>query len=186
MSHLTIAVQSKIIKQLINYINVGRSSDIYRLVNKGVDINLADEFGYTPLHYACIQGRSDIVKYFLAKGADIEARSDAGVTPIYGSVQEGSLQCFDIMVYKGANIHAIGNRNETILHGAVCITPFFYHEKYEIVKAVLDYGVDPFAKLIDGQTALDVAKNNEYDIFHINHLNKKIIKLLEERMHNND
>jgi len=173
---------NKLNETLIDAIARKPLRDIEKIIREGACVNYRGEFGYTPLHYACCFGRTNIARILISKGANIEAECDAGITPLYSSVQEGSLDCFDFMVRQNANIHKTGINGETVLHGAVFIRPFFYHEKLEIIKAILDYGVDPHKKLVDGQTALDIAKNQTYDVFHIIELNKKIIKLLEDKM----
>ena len=39
-----------------------------------IDINFADEEGYTALHYACWRGHQKIVEKLLEAGADVTAR----------------------------------------------------------------------------------------------------------------
>ena len=44
------------------------------------DVNLADSWGYTPLHYASVRGGNDLVEYLVSKGADVKAISRLGQT----------------------------------------------------------------------------------------------------------
>lgn len=45
-----------------------------------VDVNVADAWGYTPLHYAASWGKIDVVRYLISKGANVTARTRLGMT----------------------------------------------------------------------------------------------------------
>jgi ankyrin repeat protein len=49
-------------------------------VELGIDINAADNRGYTALHGAAYLGNHDMVNYLVSKGAKVDARSKAGDT----------------------------------------------------------------------------------------------------------
>jgi len=40
------------------------------LVERGADINIQDESGNTPLHYAAVNGKKDVVRFLLDNKAD--------------------------------------------------------------------------------------------------------------------
>ena len=44
----------------------------------GADVNLADAWGYTPLHYAAVRGDNPLIEYLVSKGADVKAVSRLG------------------------------------------------------------------------------------------------------------
>src|SRR5260370_33282825 len=49
-------------------------------VELGIDINAADNRGYTALHGAAYLGNNDMVNYLVGKGAKVDAKSKAGDT----------------------------------------------------------------------------------------------------------
>ena len=49
-------------------------------IELGIDINAADNRGYTALHGAAYLGNNDMVNYLVGKGAKVDARSKAGDT----------------------------------------------------------------------------------------------------------
>ena len=65
----------------LNSAAAGRHGDVSRLlVERGADVNAAQEQGFTPLHAAAQNGDADLVAVFLAAGADKDARLDDGRT----------------------------------------------------------------------------------------------------------
>lgn len=50
--------------------------------NPNVDLNVCDEFGYTPLHLAADRGNTDIVKLLLEHGADATLKDSDGFSAL--------------------------------------------------------------------------------------------------------
>ena len=61
-----------------NFLNATR----YLIEEHGVDVNLADSWGYTPLHYAAVRGGNDLIIYLVEKGADVAATTVLGQSPV--------------------------------------------------------------------------------------------------------
>lgn len=55
---------------LIDYVKLGNINKIQELIAQGVDLNVQDEYGYTPLIWAASYSKPDIVKLLLDAGAD--------------------------------------------------------------------------------------------------------------------
>ena len=53
------------------------------LIEHGADISKEDNFGWTPLHFACLYGNINLVKYLIDNGADINKMSILGETPLF-------------------------------------------------------------------------------------------------------
>ncbi len=59
------------------------NSDLVKyLIRRGADINAIDNWGRTPLHYACEYGNLEIVQCLTANGAKINAKDIDGMTPL--------------------------------------------------------------------------------------------------------
>jgi uncharacterized protein len=54
----------------------------YLVEELGADVNQADSWGYTPLHYAAGAAANDLVEYLVSKGANVNAISVLGQSPI--------------------------------------------------------------------------------------------------------
>jgi ankyrin repeat protein len=52
------------------------------LVEHGVDVNAAGQYGWTALHAASYQGLNDVIEYLVGKGAKIDAFDQLGQTPL--------------------------------------------------------------------------------------------------------
>jgi uncharacterized protein len=52
------------------------------LIEHGVDVNAAGQFGWTALHSATYQGLNDLVEFLVSKGAKIDAFDKLGQTPL--------------------------------------------------------------------------------------------------------
>jgi len=59
--------------------------------------------GWSPLHYAATGGSAAIVKLLLAKGAPLEARSPNGSTPLMMAARYGNEEAVDALLAAGAD-----------------------------------------------------------------------------------
>jgi tetratricopeptide (TPR) repeat protein len=91
----------------------GKTDEIQPLLDKGANIEAANESGVTPLMMAALNFRTDTVKLLLEKGANIEAKHVGGVTALYfvacaEAVSENEkinkTNTVKLLVDKGANV----------------------------------------------------------------------------------
>lgn len=86
------------------------------LVEHGVNINLMNENGQTPLGEASRWGNIDIVKYLISKGANVNLRNgDLGVTSLMLALENNSLEIVKYLVDHGAKVDHINEAGETAL-----------------------------------------------------------------------
>lgn len=98
------------------------------LVNKGADVTLTDEKGYTPLHYAQLPEAAQIL---IDEGADVNARSKDGNTPLH---MIHPVDIAQILIDHGADVNAKNNNSETPLDLAIG------DEYKELVKLLRKHG----------------------------------------------
>jgi uncharacterized protein len=48
------------------------------------------EYGWTPLHWAAMEGYKNVAKLLLAMGADVNAKDNWGYTPLHIAAQDGT------------------------------------------------------------------------------------------------
>ena len=105
----------------------GEKDIVKEIINTGIDINIADSAGNTPLHYASINGWIDIVVLLIDKGADINAKNRLNQTPLHFAAQA--------IASVGKNIPSIAPLNGSITSKfGIRRNPF--SDKYQFHKGV--------------------------------------------------
>ena len=56
----------------------GNIEAVKQHIAAGTDVNVKNEFGWTPLYYAAWGGHKEIVELLIAKGADVNAKIEVG------------------------------------------------------------------------------------------------------------
>ncbi|RUR72814.1 hypothetical protein DSM107007_56160 [Nostoc sp. PCC 7120 = FACHB-418] len=135
------------------------------LLDRGVNVNLRNRQGQTPLHIHRFQPA--LVKLLLARKAQVNLRDAQGKTPLYDVNLEVARQ----LVAANADLNVQDNLGRTPLHQAVLEEQSFFGS--ELVTLFLSKNARVDLKDKQGKTALDLARQ----------LNKtQIINLLERHM----
>jgi uncharacterized protein len=80
------------------------------LLQKGVDINLRDGSGDTPLHWAAMLGSSAAIPSFIQNGAKVDIQDHYGNTPLHSVY---NVECAKILVAHGASLVATNGAGQT-------------------------------------------------------------------------
>lgn len=67
----------------------GSKTDVRRALDRGVSINVADDKGWTALHFAANRGHDELVLLLTDRGADVNAQDSAGNTPLHLAARRG-------------------------------------------------------------------------------------------------
>ena len=94
----------------------GRTETVRYLVGlKDVDVNIADDKGYTALHSAVDKGHVDVVQVLIDAGADIDAKNNMGRSPLFWAWKRGKLDIVKVLVKAGADVCVTDNKGDTCL-----------------------------------------------------------------------
>jgi len=137
-----------------------RAREVEPLLNLGVDPNLRDEEGLTPLHRALMHNdlyNAEVVDLLLRRGADPNVRGRDGNTPLHLAAEFNRVQAVALLLKHGADPDARNARGETPLHIAAG------EGRYAVAYLLLQHGADPNARDAEGNTPLHrVAANCRY------------------------
>ena len=126
--------------------------------SKGADLNLQDEFGWTPLHRAAGSNKNpEIIKALVERGADPKAQDKHGFTPLHMAAGGNeNPKVIAALLEAGADLNAPEPaRGQTPLHLAADS-----NFNPAIVALLLEAGADPRVQDNEGRTPLDLAEGN--------------------------
>jgi ankyrin repeat protein len=73
-------------------------------IKNGMDVNIQNKYGWTPLHVAIRRDRRDMVTYLLEQGADIDKVDGVGWTPLMEAVMDDMPELCAFLLEKGADV----------------------------------------------------------------------------------
>ena len=118
------------------------------LLGKGSDVNVSDDIGRRPLHFAAANNSSKTATVLLKNGAEVNAKDNDRNTPLHYAAPKDSLDTVKILLKNGADINAKNNNGETPLHYAAS------KDSLDTVKILLKNGADINTKNNNGNTPL--------------------------------
>jgi ankyrin repeat protein len=122
-------------------------------LQEDINIDVKDELGWAPLHWAVLMGQKEACQMLVSKGARIEAENNDGYTPLNIVAYGGNLEGAELLITNGANVNTRAKNGFTPLHSAA-------HQGHKkIVELLLAHGADKYLKNSRGRTALTVAIN---------------------------
>lgn len=138
------------------------------LIDTGIDVNVADDLGNTPLHYAAKLGEIDMVVQLLREKININAKNKKGQTPLHFAIKKSDKQSelIQVLIDNGANIDSVDQLDRTVAHYS-CITGnmsslMVLVKNHVNLNAVDKEGHTPlsYAKMIKNEEMIDFIKSN--------------------------
>lgn len=81
------------------------------LLQRGVNVNVQDSRGQTPLHIAAQCGHLGVVRLLLTtEHIDVNARDHHGSTPLHVASEKGHVEVVQLLVAHGARLDARSGR----------------------------------------------------------------------------
>lgn len=131
-----------------------KAVEIY--ITNGMDVNIKDNSGWSPLHYAADRGNNNVVRLLIESRADVNIKSNEGKTPLHIAVQKNKVEIIKLLLKKGANINLSDRLGKTPLHLSL------WNQKAGLTILLIKNGANVNAKDISGQTPLHISSLNGY------------------------
>jgi ankyrin repeat protein len=104
--------------------------------------------GVTPLHFAALNGYTDVVRLLLTTNAEVNAKDDTGTTPLHLAVAKEHKDVVELLLAHKANVDSKDKNG---------VTPLYLAAGVDIAQLLLASMADVNAKDNRGATPLDVA-----------------------------
>jgi ankyrin repeat protein len=130
------------------------------LVDRGADINIASDSGFTPLNLALKNGHSGTATILINGGADLDSHDTAyGKTPLLWAVEKKvAPTTIKLLCDKGCDLDARSRQGFTALMTAV------ENNNADVVRVLLASNANPLTQDLKGNTALTRAKALKYNL----------------------
>ena len=86
------------------------------LDNTEHDLNQGDDHLFSPLHWACREGRGPVVDLLIKRGAKINVTNMGDDTPLHNAAQNGHVNIIKVLVKNKCNINVVNEHGNTPLH----------------------------------------------------------------------
>ena len=106
-------------RAMFSAVQFGHKETVRLLLLAGVKVNMQDENGITPLHYAAYLGEEHMVTYLLAAGAKVNAGAERGATPLHMAADAGHFVTMKHLLQSSkVDVNATNDDGDTPLHDA--------------------------------------------------------------------
>ena len=89
------------------------------LSRRGIDVNMYDAEGYTPLSHAALHMKTEAVRLLLTQpNINLEQRNESGETALMQAAMSGAADVIELLLEKDADVNAKDNCGHTALYYA--------------------------------------------------------------------
>ena len=125
----------------------GDQAQVKVFLSQGIDINVEDDKGNTPLFYAIRDSHDELAQFLIDQGADINYTDKNGYGPLHHAIWYGRAAMVKVLVSRGADVNLMPEKGYSSLHYAV------WNEDVNTVKLLVDHGAQFNEKDPGGWTA---------------------------------
>ncbi|KAG0488776.1 hypothetical protein HPP92_007587 [Vanilla planifolia] len=127
----------------------GDTKHLKDLIDAGADPNQTDFDGRTTLHIAASRGYDDVVMLLIQQNVNVNCIDRFGNSPLLEAVKAGHDEVANLLKANGANLN--------LEDAGTYLCKLAVENKVDILRRMLEHGVDPNCKNFDHRTPLHVA-----------------------------
>ena len=105
-------------KSIYTASEAGNIEALNKHLSSGIDVNLKDYFGGTPLHHAAEYGQIKAAASLISQGADVNAKTEGGETALHLAANKGQVDVAELLIAKGVDVNAKDKYGKTPLDEA--------------------------------------------------------------------
>lgn len=132
----------------------GDTAKVKGFIENGANLDMIDDYGYSPLMIAVSYGHLECARMLLEAGADPNLANSVGDTPLYYAAQNGYTKIADMLIRFGADINAFRSFQQSPLGAAVA------NGQFSAVKLLIESGADVSITDSTGNSLIDIAREN--------------------------
>jgi len=187
----TVDIRKQHEQDFLKLVETNDVASIRLLLNSGIDVDIRDERGWTPLMISAFNGNEETAALLIRSGADVHAADLNGYRPLHWAAFNGYFKVVKLLLEKQADPNAQSSHGWTPLiqaatrghpivvkqlieggaqvnlaskDGWTALHKSTANGHTEIVKMLLCMGADPAIKYQDGSTALSIATKNKREV----------------------
>jgi len=141
---------------LLTFVSHRNMPGVSAMLKSGINPNLKDASGFTPLYMAASMGDLEMVKWLVGYKADLDAPVADGSTPLIGAARYRKPDIAAFLLDKGANVNARNRAGETALYWASVNNMVGTAGQLLLLKA------DPTVKTRSGYTPYRAAEERKF------------------------
>lgn len=88
------------------------------LIKRGVDLNVKNRQGYSPIHVFAEKGPTDLIELAVTNAAYVNRRDSKGQTPLYLAAKANREEAVDKLISLGGEVNALTNERDSPMHWA--------------------------------------------------------------------
>lgn len=92
---------------------------IETLIAKGIDVQIMNDEGLTPLHLASNHGQNELCELLIGKGADVNFTDNGKDTPLHGAAWYGKMSTVELLLASGAQFNLRNTKRRTPFDNAI-------------------------------------------------------------------